>query len=184
MQCAVELVCRDGYAAVTLADIAQSTGLTKGAVLYYYKTKEALIEAAMQYVYTAGARYMSPRIDAEPTMRGKLRAYITSNIMFMHDYRSYIVAFISVITNISSSQHERMVLVTESNKNTLHMLTLLLKSGQANKEFGAFDPAEMALTIRGVIDGAALQTVLDAKVDLRTYADTMAELFLNKLQKE
>lgn len=182
--CAITSISRDGYAAVTLADIARHTGLTKGALIYYYKSKEALIEAVIRHIYAAGAAFMIPYIKAEKTVAGQVRAYIVSNIHFMHENRQHIIAFISIITNISSAQHERLEFVTQSNKNTLFMLANLLKNGQQQHEFNDFDAMDMALAIRGVIDGAALQITLDPHVDMMNYAKNTADMFITKIMKE
>lgn len=181
--CAITSISRNGYAAVTLADIARQTGLTKGTLIYYFKTKEMLIEAVIRHIYAAGAAFMLPYIKAEKTVAGQVRAYIVSNIHFMHEHREHIIAFISIITNISSAQHERLELVTQSNKNTLLALANLLKNGQQQDEFGDFAPMDMALAIRGVIDGAALQITLDPMVDMMAYAKNTADMFVTKIIK-
>jgi AcrR family transcriptional regulator len=51
---ALELFVRNGYRATTIDQIAAKAGLTKGAIYFYYKTKEAimltLLEQARRYV--------------------------------------------------------------------------------------------------------------------------------------
>jgi AcrR family transcriptional regulator len=50
LDCALSLFARIGYATATNARIAQEARLTRGAMLYHFPTREALVEAAVAHI--------------------------------------------------------------------------------------------------------------------------------------
>jgi AcrR family transcriptional regulator len=59
LDCALRLFARIGYAEATNARIAEEAGLTRGAMLYHFPTREALVEAAAQWVHNARSALMT-----------------------------------------------------------------------------------------------------------------------------
>ena len=55
LETAVTLVGRKGIGALTVASVAESAGLSRAAVYTHFATKEALVEATLQY---AGAEFL------------------------------------------------------------------------------------------------------------------------------
>ncbi len=49
---ALELFCRDGVAAVSLAAVADAVGVSKAALYHHFKTKDAIVLAALQPLLT------------------------------------------------------------------------------------------------------------------------------------
>ncbi|ADB31114.1 transcriptional regulator, TetR family [Kribbella flavida DSM 17836] len=60
----VDLVAEVGYASTSLAKIAERAGVTKAAVLYYYPSKNALVETARDEVLTALVTAVGDAVDA------------------------------------------------------------------------------------------------------------------------
>lgn len=67
---AMRLFAETGYAAATNPAIAEAAGLTRGAMLYHFATREALVEAAIAHVESAraalfeAAAHPAPGVDA------------------------------------------------------------------------------------------------------------------------
>ncbi len=53
---AMNLIAEIGYHAATNAAIAEASGLTRGAMLYHFPTREALVEAAVIHIHTERTR--------------------------------------------------------------------------------------------------------------------------------
>ena len=53
LDAAMRLFAERGYNAVTNADIAEAAGLTRGAMLYHFASREALAEAAVSHIQAA-----------------------------------------------------------------------------------------------------------------------------------
>jgi AcrR family transcriptional regulator len=53
LDCALKLFAEIGYAEATNPRIAEEAGLTRGAMLYHFATREALVDAAAEYIHAA-----------------------------------------------------------------------------------------------------------------------------------
>ncbi len=63
---ATRLFAELGYAAATNARIAEAAGLTRGAMLYHFPTREALIDAAVEHIQVERARLLAAAADSAP----------------------------------------------------------------------------------------------------------------------
>src|ERR1700745_2614219 len=54
-----------------------------GLISYHFASKAELLDQVIAEVVAAGQGFMLPRIEAAAPGRGRLRAYITSNLEFM-----------------------------------------------------------------------------------------------------
>lgn len=77
LQSSLELFVKNGYRGTTIDQIAIQAGLTKGAIYFYFKTKEAimvrLLDEAEEYVVTPIPEYIK---NASPTADAKLVKFI------------------------------------------------------------------------------------------------------------
>jgi AcrR family transcriptional regulator len=66
LDCAMRLFAEIGYGEATNARIAEEAGLTRGAMLYHFPTREALVEAAADYISAARTRLLSRAAENAP----------------------------------------------------------------------------------------------------------------------
>ena len=66
LDCAMQLIADLGYHAATNAIIADAAGLTRGAMLYHFPTREALVEAAVAHVQAARSALFRAAADGLP----------------------------------------------------------------------------------------------------------------------
>jgi len=84
-----------GFGRASLARIGERAGISKGPIGYHFAGKDDLIEQVVVDVIEQGKTYMRPLIiDAMSTGSGFLRAYIESNLAFMRERRTYMVAIV------------------------------------------------------------------------------------------
>lgn len=74
---ALELVYRQGVARTTLAEVAGVAEVPTGAIYYYFKTKDALIDAVIDR-HAQGLRATFASFDEDPDPRARLRAFLRS----------------------------------------------------------------------------------------------------------
>ena len=75
IQTAVTLVHQQGFHQTTLADIAQQAHVPLGTVYYFFKTKEAIGEALVEY-YLRTYREACQQWNSEPEPKDRLEAFI------------------------------------------------------------------------------------------------------------
>jgi TetR/AcrR family transcriptional regulator, fatty acid metabolism regulator protein len=174
---AIDTIAEIGYGQASLARIAERGGTSKGVITYHFAGKDELIREVVAEVLAKGEAYMVPRILAESSGRGMLRAYIDSNLGFMREHRNHLVAFLEIFLNARGEDGSPLI-----DQGTLEhqatSLELLLAHFQAAGDFRAdFDPQVMAVAIRGAIDQVPLRLARDPDLDLDRYARELAALF-------
>lgn len=63
---AVRVIARKGYAATTNAAVAEAAGITRGAMLYHFPTREDLLEAAIGHIQAQRAALFKQATDSLP----------------------------------------------------------------------------------------------------------------------
>ena len=174
---AIDTIAALGYGQASLARIAETAGTSKGVIVYHFGGKDELIRELVAEVVARGVAYMEPRIEAEPTGAGKLRAYIESNLAFMRENRNHMVAIVEIVLNARAadgSRHYDFAVQDEG----VAALQGLLAHFQGTGEFRAgFDPHVMAMAIRAAINAVPAQLARDPALDVGHHARELADLF-------
>jgi TetR/AcrR family transcriptional regulator, fatty acid metabolism regulator protein len=174
---AIATIAELGYGQASLARIAETAGTSKGVILYHFGGKDELIRELVAELVARGVAYMSPRVDAEPTGPGKLRAYIESNLAFMRENRSHMVAILEVALNARAADGSRLYDFSVQDAGVA-ALQQLLAYFQGTGEFRAgFDPHVMAMAIRAAINAMPAQLARDPALDIDHHARELADLF-------
>ncbi|MDP1630780.1 MAG: helix-turn-helix domain-containing protein [Caulobacter sp.] len=63
---AVRVIAEQGYAATTNAAVAEAAGITRGAMLYHFPTRESLLEGAIEYIQSRRAALFREAADSLP----------------------------------------------------------------------------------------------------------------------
>jgi TetR/AcrR family transcriptional regulator, fatty acid metabolism regulator protein len=174
---AIDTVAELGYGQASLARIAGRAGISKGVILYHFADKDDLIRELVTDLVAKAEAYMRPRIDAQPTAAGILRAYIESNLGFMRENRNHVAATVDIALNARAADGSRLF-DTSILETGQAVLQRLLGHFQDTGEFRAdFDPAVMALAIRAAIDAVGTRLAHDPALDVDHHAREIADLF-------
>ena len=174
---AIDTIAELGYGQASLARIAETAGTSKGVILYHFGGKDELIRELVAEVVAGGVAYMEPRVDAEPTGAGKLRAYIESNLAFMRDNRNHVVAIVEIVLNARAADGSRLYDFSVQDAGVA-ALQGLLSYFQGTGEFRVgFDPHVMAMAIRAAINAVPAQLARDPALDIGHHASELADLF-------
>jgi TetR/AcrR family transcriptional regulator, fatty acid metabolism regulator protein len=174
---AIDTIAELGYGQASLARIAETAGTSKGVIIYHFGGKDELIRELVAELVARGVAYMEPRIDAEPTGAGKLRAYIESNLAFMGENRTHMVAIFEIALNARAADGSRLYDVSVQDAGVA-ALQELLAYFQGTGEFRAgFDPHVMAMAIRAAINAVPAQLNRDPALDISHHAREIADMF-------
>ena len=177
VKAAIDTIAELGYGQASLARIAETAGTSKGVIIYHFGGKDELIRELVAEVVARGVAYMEPRIDAEPTGAGKLRAYIESNLAFMRENRNHMVAIVEIVLNARAADGSRLYDFSVQDEGVA-ALQQLLAYFQGTGEFRAgFDPHVMAMAIRAAINAVPAQLARGSALDIGHHAHELADLF-------
>jgi AcrR family transcriptional regulator len=174
VEAAIDTVAEVGYANASLSRIAARLGISKGVISYHFAGKDDLIAEIVTQVLQQARAYMQPRIEAQTTGPGMLRAYIESNFEFIRDNPDQLRAIVEIVRATFAGARSPF---GGNRDGAIHPLAELLTRFQADGDFRAdFDPTAMAMAIRAVID-VAPSRLTDPQFDIDKYADEAVTIF-------
>jgi len=96
MAAAIDTIAEAGFAGASFAHIAGKLGISRGLISYHFAGKDDLVKEVIYQAAEQAKAFIRPRILAEPTSPGMLRAYIESNLAFMRDHRNNVIAMVEI----------------------------------------------------------------------------------------
>ena len=175
---AIDTIAEVGYGQASLARIAERAATSKGVICYHFDGKDELVREVVAGLVDGGAAYMRPRIEAESSGAGRLRATIESNLAFLRENRNHVVAAVEIVLNARDSDGRRHF-STGPGDAGIGPLAEMLAHHQATGEFRAdFDPLVLAMAIRAAIDNVAHHLVGYPDLDVQHHARELADLFV------
>lgn len=176
VECAIDALAELGYAQTSLARIAERAQISKSVISYYFAGKDDLMQQIVVDVYTKGAHFILPRIQAESSARGMLLAFISSNVEFIATHRKAAIAATEVISNLRKPDGT-FHFDQAADEPNLQGVEWILKKGQKEGSFREFDTRVMALTIRAAIDRFGSQLIAEPSLDWAAYARELCATF-------
>jgi AcrR family transcriptional regulator len=151
VDCTIDTLAADGYAQASLARIAQRAGVSKSVIVYHFGGKDQVFQAVVAEVFRAAFEAVRPRVQAEPTAAGKLRAYLESRVEFLATHRQHMLALFEIWMNLRTEDGQ-LRFTEEDAKTTLDAIEGILRAGQQAGEFGSFSVPVMAMAIRQAVE--------------------------------
>jgi len=183
VDCAIDTIAELGFARASVDQIAKRAGVSKGVITYHFPNKEEIVDAIVEKVVTAGRAYMEPRIVAETSAAGRLRAYIESDLEFIDAHRKALIALVEIAMNARRADGS-LVIGPESLAQRAANLEDLLRAGQRSGEFRRFNTRVLALTIIQAIDAVPALLLREPSLDVKLHARELATVFALATRKQ
>ena len=177
MAAGIDTIAELGYGQASLARIAERAGTSKGVILYHFAGKDDLIRELVTELVTRAEAYLRPRIEAEPTGQGMLRAYIESNIALVREYRNHVITTVEIALNARGADGSRLFdssILDAGVAATRGLLARFQGTGEFRPDF---DPQVMATAIRAAIDAVLPRLARNPELDVDHHARELADLF-------
>jgi TetR/AcrR family transcriptional regulator, fatty acid metabolism regulator protein len=161
VRAAYRLFSEKGVHRVPLEAIAAAAGLSKGLVIYYFKTKENLVLATMRWALDATAERVRQAMATASTPQGKVLAMIDGIWSGAETNRRFYLLYLDLAGQAARVKHFTELSATfHSVVNALYAEVIV--QGVAEGAFAAEDPEEGAVALRAIIDGLFLQWLQEA----------------------
>lgn len=183
VDCAIDTIAELGFARASVDQIARRAGVSKGVITYHFPSKEEIVDAIVEKVMAAGRTYMEPRIMAETSAAGRLRAYIEADLEFIDAHRTSLVALVEIAMSARRADGN-LVIGPESLARRAANLEELLRAGQRSGEFRRFNTHVMALTMIQAIDGVPPLLAREPNLDVKLHAKELATVFALATRKQ
>ncbi|MFP7761768.1 TetR/AcrR family transcriptional regulator [Marisediminicola sp. LYQ85] len=170
---AAEVLADVGYAAATVARIAEHAGVSKGVITYHFASKDEILRRVALRLFEECEAHIAAHTSEASTPAERLRAGIHAELDFFAGRRVEFRAMAEVMANHRDADFAR-AFDTVSTAET-DALTRLLNEGQAAGEFRAFDAREVAHLISAAKNGVLDRWAEDDSVDLTIASATMLD---------
>ena len=185
VQAAAELVGEIGPARVTLANVGERAGYSRGLATHHFGSKGALMKRLVDAVTWEFRDAIFDERQSDSAMDeglGLVRTYfqVLSNLQPVN--RARLVLWADAVATGSPDVRPAMV---AADREFREAITKTLQRGVAAGEFPAsVDPSGLATVIIAMLRGVALQSLLHDDVDLEACRTEIEQLLINRLQKE
>jgi TetR/AcrR family fatty acid metabolism transcriptional regulator len=149
------LISSKGIERTTLQEIADAAGLSKAMTVYYFKTKENLVLAAMRWVLARVAERLTSAVSSVDPPEEKVQAMIDAIFVDPRRNRDFYLAYTALIGEAARNQRFNELNTTfQSIMNTAY--ADLIEAGHGTA-FAVESVEEAAMGVRALIDGFFLQ---------------------------
>jgi len=162
LEAAMAVFARQGFDQARMDDIAQEAGLSKGALYLYYKSKDAIIAAILQFFFTRAMKKLQGFLESEepPSVREqllRLNQYYIAEMKWMVSLLPLSFQFYAV----AARQRAVRQFLKQYFKDYREVLAALIQRGIDRGEFRPVPTERVAITIAALYEGLALLWMID-----------------------
>ena len=158
LKAAANLIRSRGYANFRTADVAAAAGLSRGAQLHHFPTKDSLVVATLEYVFEQAQILSRRRAAAVNRPRDLIEAVIEDAREFFFSEHFFVA--IDIVLSTSTDQAVRKQILDISRKARRPVETAWTEALAASGVSPAISADIVALTL-GVVRGMAMRTLWD-----------------------
>jgi AcrR family transcriptional regulator len=181
---AMRIFLEKGYHGTSIDDITQAAGVTKGALYWHFKSKEALLKTIIEEFEK---QFLDGLIQAVKDARGdthdKFEKYFRYNAAFSYYNRELCVSFTTLAAELVGAHHGTEAQFRRIYKKYQKFLSHLILEGKKEKLFKKeIDPDLAALIIIAFHDGILIRWFMNRnEIDGEAYVKTFKKIMLNGL---
>jgi AcrR family transcriptional regulator len=158
LKAAANLIRKRGYARFRTAEVAKEAGLSRGAQLHHFPTKDSLVVATLEYVFEQAQVLSRRRASAVNKPRDLIEAVIEDAREFF--FSEHFMVAIDIVLSTSTNQSVRKQILDISRKARRPVEAAWAEALAANGVPGHLASDLVALTL-SLVRGMALRTLWD-----------------------
>jgi AcrR family transcriptional regulator len=176
---AARIICRQGFEATSMQEIAEACGLTKAGLYHHIRTKDALLLAIMNYGMDLFEELVLDRVAGIADPLERLRATMARNVELVTQDSSKEVTIIlhEHQTLTGAAQRE----INARKKRYVSFLEDALREAIERRQIRPVDPTLAAFSFLGVVLWTYKWYRADGRISSQQLADGMTELFFEGL---
>jgi AcrR family transcriptional regulator len=172
-----------GFELATMEAIAREAGVAKGTIYLYYRSKQAIYDAAFAAGTAELTRLTDARVTAAPSPRAAVAAFVHARVAYFQDHPDYFRMYVTEISRQVTGRAPRRGVCHAALDGQTRALRRVLDRAVANGDVRALDPAAAALAVFDVTRGLVARRVLTcAKSDAARDIEFLTDLIWAGLQ--
>ena len=149
-----------GFNDARMDDIVEESGLSKGALYWYYKSKDAIIMALLDRVFIAQMKSTVVPLEGEGTAEEKLRFFVQAAVDEIRHFERFMTLGYEFVALATRRKEVREKIKGYYQRYT-EILAQVIEQGLHSGEFHDVNPTSTALSIIALYEGLTLMWFLD-----------------------
>jgi AcrR family transcriptional regulator len=176
LDAALDIVARTGTVRLTLAEVGEAAGYSRGLPAHRFGSKAGLLRALAAHInarFQEQLRAAPPRSDGLDAIRGNISVYFSRTDRHWTTTRALLVMMTEGIMEGATLKAD----MAAYNRAALAFFEAQIRIGVEQGEIRAdTDPATTAVLLLGALRGVMLQWLLDRRVDLLEVRDRLLDI--------
>jgi TetR/AcrR family fatty acid metabolism transcriptional regulator len=160
LDAAMAVFARSGFHNARMDDIVQESGLSKGTLYWYFKSKEEIITAISQRLFATDIEQVGNLLKAEGTVSERLQQLIRDRVQGLQEM-SGVVAILVEFYAVALHQDGVRQLIKTYFQNFHELLVALIQQGIERGEFRPVDALAAATALDAVFEGLTVRWLID-----------------------
>ena len=150
LDAAQRLVQTKGYEEMSVQDLLDETGSSKGAFYHYFTSKQDLLRASVERMAEAVAAHLRPVADGPDPAADKLRRFFAAPAGWKTQHRDLLIALVRVWQSDANAL-VRQRLRAETTARICPLLAEIVAQGDREGAFSVLDPEQAARVLMALI---------------------------------
>ncbi|MBN2104659.1 TetR/AcrR family transcriptional regulator [bacterium] len=185
LEIAAELFAQKDFHGVTMDEIAEKVGLSKGTVYLYFETKENLFFSILIDRTKSLMLSLKDTIQSEVSFEASLRDFVFTFLTYFQKHKAYFKLMHSEKTRASMDAHYQMHDYAKEIFNQFNdILAELIKKGVADHCLRSVDIFSMVKMLGGILNNFTYyQIFISSTMSPAGETELIIDLFLNGVKK-
>jgi len=173
-----------GYSNITMQDIADSAGVSKGVIHYYFRNKEELFLSVHEKLIKDLDTHLGKKVERAETPPEKIRAIITSVFEKAKENKKFQVVMLDFWAHSTKIPRLKDATIHQFSRYR-HLSKKIIAEGVEKGYFRECDAGRVASALIGLIEGLTIQWIFDPNAfDLSRAQKMTDEIIMGFLQKQ
>lgn len=173
-----------GFAEARMDDIVAESGLSKGALYWYFDSKDAIIVAILDRVFDWEAAHLDELLDREDSAKKKLEQFVDVTLQDLNKMKPLMPIFFD-FWSLSVRNKNINKAIKRYYQNFIDIVEPIIELGIERGEFRTVNVRETALAIGALFEGTILfyayfYDILNLEAQFRTGLELILEGLLVK----
>lgn len=166
---------------VTVDEIAERVGLSKGTLYLYFDNKESLFFSIIKDKTESLLAQLQSAIKADAPYIERLEELIRTYLVFFEEHKPYFKVIHSEKSRMGDEDHNRLRNhMVESFFSYNDLLLNFINEGQQNRIFRKLKPDLITKTLRGLLNSFTFECIfMDTECSLVNETSNILDIFLN-----
>ncbi len=184
LEAATTVFSKRGFTDTRMDDIVAESGLSKGALYWYFDSKDAIIVSILDQIFDYETAHVREILEIEDSAKAKLEVFVDTTIKDLEKMKPMMPIFFD-FWSLSVRKKNINQAITRYYQNFLNLIEPIIAEGIEQGEFRAVDVKETAVALGAIYEGTILfylyfSDTIDIEKQFRNNLDLVLEGILRK----